>query len=190
FLTGGLVDELQLVMAPFFVGDPGAPRFAGPGRYPFGSREPGGAGVRSEEHTSELQSLTNLVCRLLLEKKKTSEMTPELANNRATQPNCSNHTAPKLSLRALNRHTADACYTLTSRVLSNTHNVRRVCACCPQSVDSSCLRNSTLTSAVYRISRSLRHSHSLNLNSFPVQPYAIFNTVPRLLVSPLFFFFF
>src|SRR5437016_10204867 len=29
----------------------------------------GGAGSRSEEHTSELQSLTNLVCRLLLEKK-------------------------------------------------------------------------------------------------------------------------
>src|SRR5437016_10685494 len=27
-------------------------------------------GYRSEEHTSELQSLTNLVCRLLLEKKK------------------------------------------------------------------------------------------------------------------------
>src|SRR5262249_60408764 len=27
--------------------------------------------VRSEEHTSELQSLTNLVCRLLLAKKKT-----------------------------------------------------------------------------------------------------------------------
>src|SRR5438093_5913027 len=30
-----------------------------------------GAAVRSEEHTSELQSLTNLVCRLLLEKKNT-----------------------------------------------------------------------------------------------------------------------
>src|SRR5438093_7169068 len=28
---------------------------------------------RSEEHTSELQSLTNLVCRLLLEKKKERE---------------------------------------------------------------------------------------------------------------------
>src|SRR5258706_11337324 len=28
------------------------------------------AAFRSEEHTSELQSLTNLVCRLLLEKKK------------------------------------------------------------------------------------------------------------------------
>src|SRR5438046_6440184 len=30
-------------------------------------------GSRSEEHTSELQSLTNLVCRLLLEKKKTNQ---------------------------------------------------------------------------------------------------------------------
>src|SRR5256885_10584538 len=30
----------------------------------------GGARVRSEEHTSELQSPCNLVCRLLLEKKK------------------------------------------------------------------------------------------------------------------------
>src|SRR5688572_33209932 len=30
----------------------------------------GGAGRRSEEHTSELQSQSNLVCRLLLEKKK------------------------------------------------------------------------------------------------------------------------
>src|SRR2546427_4380679 len=29
------------------------------------------AGSRSEEHTSELQSQSNLVCRLLLEKKKT-----------------------------------------------------------------------------------------------------------------------
>src|SRR5438093_7774997 len=29
--------------------------------------------ARSEEHTSELQSLTNLVCRLLLEKKKTTK---------------------------------------------------------------------------------------------------------------------
>src|SRR5438093_7423229 len=35
----------------------------------YPSSEPRGR-VRSEEHTSELQSLTNLVCRLLLEKKK------------------------------------------------------------------------------------------------------------------------
>src|SRR5256885_10687252 len=32
-------------------------------------------GQRSEEHTSELQSPCNLVCRLLLEKKKTNEVT-------------------------------------------------------------------------------------------------------------------
>src|SRR4029079_19839281 len=32
--------------------------------------EDGNADVRSEEHTSELQSLAYLVCRLLLEKKK------------------------------------------------------------------------------------------------------------------------
>src|SRR5690349_22384048 len=31
---------------------------------------PGGRSVRSEEHTSELQSRRDLVCRLLLEKKK------------------------------------------------------------------------------------------------------------------------
>src|SRR5205809_6861252 len=31
-----------------------------------------GAAIRSEEHTSELQSRLHLVCRLLLEKKKTS----------------------------------------------------------------------------------------------------------------------
>src|SRR5438046_3903302 len=30
----------------------------------------GASAIRSEEHTSELHSLTNLVCRLLLEKKK------------------------------------------------------------------------------------------------------------------------
>src|SRR2546427_7496734 len=33
------------------------------------------AGGRSEEHTSELQSQSNLVCRLLLEKKKKTHMT-------------------------------------------------------------------------------------------------------------------
>src|SRR2546427_1357492 len=32
-------------------------------------------GFRSEEHTSELQSQSNLVCRLLLEKKKTKQVT-------------------------------------------------------------------------------------------------------------------
>ena len=35
-----------------------------------GQVEEKGRQHRSEEHTSELQSLTNIVCRLLLEKKK------------------------------------------------------------------------------------------------------------------------
>src|SRR2546427_8700931 len=37
---------------------------------------------RSEEHTSELQSQSNLVCRLLLEKKKKKKSTTKLANYR------------------------------------------------------------------------------------------------------------
>src|SRR4051812_49769862 len=73
-------------------GRPGRPRRTG--RLPVqdragGVREPLGTGAapvhrarpgvgrRSEEHTSELQSHVNLVCRLLLEKKKT--MTDNLA---------------------------------------------------------------------------------------------------------------
>src|SRR5206468_6751460 len=47
------------------------------GRRPNGSERFGGAGAfqrgrRSEEHTSELQSRSDLVCRLLLEKKNTT----------------------------------------------------------------------------------------------------------------------
>src|SRR2546425_8248410 len=39
--------------------------------------------LRSEEHTSELQSLAYLVCRLLLEKKKKNKSTIVLLNNLA-----------------------------------------------------------------------------------------------------------
>src|SRR3989442_4085061 len=42
--------------------------------------------LRSEEHTSELQSRPHLVCRLLLEKKKKS------LNSTAAQPACPAHT--------------------------------------------------------------------------------------------------
>src|SRR5438093_4535659 len=38
-------------------------------------------GGRSEEHTSELQSLTNLVCRLLLEKKKKKKKNKKTKQN-------------------------------------------------------------------------------------------------------------
>src|SRR5438093_5097588 len=39
---------------------------------------------RSEEHTSELQSLTNLVCRLLLEKKKKTNTQKHNIKNKRT----------------------------------------------------------------------------------------------------------
>src|SRR5438093_5522333 len=40
---------------------------------------------RSEEHTSELQSLTNLVCRLLLEKKKKQKTRKNITLTAETQ---------------------------------------------------------------------------------------------------------
>src|SRR2546430_12508654 len=43
---------------------------------------------RSEEHTSELQSQSNLVCRLLLEKKKTTLCSYYKQPQRSTQPPC------------------------------------------------------------------------------------------------------
>src|SRR2546430_7691480 len=54
-------------------------------RLPLGRTVPGGGDAtpladqpaRSEEHTSELQSQSNLVCRLLLEKKKNAKCAPD-----------------------------------------------------------------------------------------------------------------
>src|SRR5262249_57085626 len=43
--------------------------------------------TRSEEHTSELQSLTNLVCRLLLEKEKKSTVSNLLSGATAAEAN-------------------------------------------------------------------------------------------------------
>src|SRR5688572_32192847 len=43
--------------------------------------ELGRGGLRSEEHTSELQSQSNLVCRLLLEKKKTDPLVQRLVDH-------------------------------------------------------------------------------------------------------------
>ena len=48
--------------------------------------------LRSEEHTSELQSLTNLVCRLLLEKKKKKQ-----------RKNTRTNKMPTLDLRSKNK---------------------------------------------------------------------------------------
>src|SRR2546430_6172605 len=52
-------------------GKPGRPR--APRRHRDGGTRVLGIVLRSEEHTSELQSQSNLVCRLLLEKKKNNQ---------------------------------------------------------------------------------------------------------------------
>src|SRR5256885_8506855 len=49
-------------------------------------------GVRSEEHTSELQSPCNLVCRLLLEKKKKTELA--LSQTLTISSSRTQHTSP------------------------------------------------------------------------------------------------
>src|SRR2546430_8343198 len=45
-------------------------------------------GPRSEEHTSELQSQSNLVCRLLLEKKKRRQEDTTIPNTPSDSPSC------------------------------------------------------------------------------------------------------
>src|SRR5262249_60619991 len=55
------------------------------GRQAACARESDGIVLRSEEHTSELQSLTNLVCRLLLEKKKQKQHRQQ---HRCTEREC------------------------------------------------------------------------------------------------------
>src|SRR5438270_5289263 len=64
-------------------------------RFPTGRSSPGSAANwgcavssrrprRSEEHTSELQSQSNLVCRLLLEKKKKKKKQQEIKEQKQT----------------------------------------------------------------------------------------------------------
>src|SRR5438093_6667657 len=64
--TLSLHDALPIFAFWNLTGRPLGVRAGGQGR----TLPPGRSVTRSEEHTSELQSLTNLVCRLLLEKKK------------------------------------------------------------------------------------------------------------------------
>src|SRR2546430_9752798 len=53
--------------------------------------------ARSEEHTSELQSQSNLVCRLLLEKKKTRQHTASPGGSRIRpQTRCADRTSVQL----------------------------------------------------------------------------------------------
>src|SRR5256886_10362913 len=57
--------------------------------------------TRSEEHTSELQSQSNLVCRLLLEKKKRH------AQRRSSEKHCGPHTVPPGEDSSLGREQRD-----------------------------------------------------------------------------------
>src|SRR5262245_62421770 len=61
---------------------PSAPAAARPGRSP----------PRSEEHTSELQSLRHLVCRLLLEKKNKKKQKQQSVNEKDTIVNITRNT--------------------------------------------------------------------------------------------------
>src|SRR5437899_7818161 len=57
---------------------------------------------RSEEHTSELQSLRHLVCRLLLEKKKTTVTVPP--PQKFDLPPCCNVSPRRSNSHAITRH--------------------------------------------------------------------------------------
>src|SRR2546427_875004 len=59
-----------------------APDPARRGRQAYCGEGEGGIHPRSEEHTSELQSQSNLVCRLLLEKKKKKNKTANYCETR------------------------------------------------------------------------------------------------------------
>src|SRR2546430_10067012 len=74
------------ILSPAYIGSAAATRGAVPAQITFSARSaliseslrPSSVStscVRSEEHTSELQSQSNLVCRLLLEKKKKQKHT-------------------------------------------------------------------------------------------------------------------
>src|SRR5688572_31202358 len=72
--------------------DPLAPLFQSPtnSSCTLDKTLPSKRSCRSEEHTSELQSQSNLVCRLLLEKKKNNKKITHIANSQRTQRKCMN----------------------------------------------------------------------------------------------------
>src|SRR2546430_6755922 len=81
---------------------------------------------RSEEHTSELQSQSNLVCRLLLEKKK--------KNNRQQQPASMKKSYKRATCGPCTAHTR-TCLSNANRTRSTTTNGCIMCAlhCTPRS---------------------------------------------------------
>src|SRR5256885_12053033 len=87
-----LFRSVQLSRSPAFINNTATDRFG------FATLE----AMRSEEHTSELQSPCNLVCRLLLEKKKTTTFPLQLVslyNSWQTQDSAQRHVVPHLRVR-------------------------------------------------------------------------------------------
>src|SRR5438270_9871653 len=76
--TLSLHDALPISVAPPF-------DRTGCGRGLMSRLNKSGFGLRSEEHTSELQSQSNLVCRLLLEKKKKRQQNKQFIESRESQ---------------------------------------------------------------------------------------------------------
>src|SRR2546430_6884809 len=75
---------------------------------------------RSEEHTSELQSQSNLVCRLLLEKKKTQvHVSAESVDTAHLSHHCSVH-YPRMPCRLLTRPLFLTPVTATARISPRT----------------------------------------------------------------------
>src|SRR5256885_3882449 len=69
--------------------------------------------LRSEEHTSELQSPCNLVCRLLLEKKSLVSLK---ARSRRLWPSCARSTVWRSSSRTRRNKYASLCSSSTTRI--------------------------------------------------------------------------
>src|SRR5256885_1252887 len=98
-----------------------------PARIPRRPDETGWGGrirTRSEEHTSELQSPCNLVCRLLLEKKKMTNMRPR----RPALPHRGSTLVPVLALKIA----TSACYFQSSAEPASV--IRRLDTACPLSI--------------------------------------------------------
>src|SRR5258708_23484530 len=94
-VTGVQTCALPIYRARWTVAEQGAirvPAHSGP-------ESPGSRQVRSEEHTSELQSPDHLVCRLLLEKKKPPQLEVVSFYPRTAKEILCDHTATVVALR-------------------------------------------------------------------------------------------
>src|SRR5256886_9311318 len=86
-----------------------------------------GQKLRSEEHTSELQSQSNLVCRLLLEKKKkkTNRLHGTLENESKTESRLVKHYTADRSVLIISRAVCIRCNPVLKLLLVTQH----VCDC-------------------------------------------------------------